>query len=307
VACSGLQPISEPVTEVIEIESVDFPGRLWDPWMPPLSDGADVTIDGSLTIPATDTAVPAVILVHGCGGIGGSERGWVDDLRDEGYASFLLDSFGGRGIGEICSGTETLNVASPIVDLFRAVEKLKDHPYVDGTRIAVVGFSFGGRTALWSAMTRFKEAYGGSTLMAHVAFYPSTCFIRLEAESDVSGAPIRILHGVEDDWTPIDQCEEYVARLADAGVDAELISYPAAHHGFDNETLPPSGTVPIAAPSPGECQFEEIEGRIIDPDTGDIAGVGSPCVQIGVQVGYDRKAHTAAKADLFELLERVFS
>lgn len=307
VACTSLPPIAEPVTEVIEIESVDFPGRLWDPWMPPLSDGAEVTIHGSLTIPATDTAVPAVILLHGCGGIGGSERGWVDDLRDEGYASFLLDSFGGRGIGEICSGTETLNVASPIVDLFRAVEALRDHAYIDGTRIAAVGFSFGGRTALWSAMSRFQEAYGGSTLAAHIAFYPSTCFIRLEAETEVSEAPIRILHGIEDDWTPIDQCEEYAGRLADAGVDAELIAYPAAHHGFDNETLPPAGTMPIAAPSPRGCEFEEIEGQIIDPDTGEVAGVGSPCVQIGVQVGYNREAHTAAKADLFELLDGVFS
>ena len=81
-----------------------------------------VSVDGTLTILSTETPVPAVIIVHGCGGIGGLERGWVADLRDEGCASLLLDSFGGRGITEICPGTETLSVAAPIVDLFRAAE-----------------------------------------------------------------------------------------------------------------------------------------------------------------------------------------
>lgn len=305
--CSSLEPVSEPVTEVIEIESVDLPGTLWEPLAPPMSEGTSVTVDGTLTIPPTDTAVPAVILIHGCGGIGGSERGWVDDLRDDGYASLLLDDFGGRGITEICSGAETLNVASPIVDLFRATEVLQDHPYIDGDRIAVMGFSLGGRTALWSAMTRFEEAYGGGDLAAHIAFYPSTCFMQLDGETEVGAAPIRIFHGSEDDWTPIEQCQDFVSRLSSAGVDAELIAYPGAYHGFDNETLPPSGTMPLDAVSPRNCEFVEIDGRIVDPETGDVAGVGSPCVERGVQVGYDKDAHRAAKADLSELLADVFN
>ena len=100
------------------------------------------------------------------------------------------------------------------------------------------GFSFGGRTALWSAMTRFQDSYGGSELVAHVAFYPSTCFIQLEGETDVGDAPIWIFHGTEDDWTPIDQCQDFVGRLAAAGVDAALNAYPGAHHSSDDETLP---------------------------------------------------------------------
>lgn len=108
--CSSLEPLSEPLTEVIDIETVDFPGTLWDPFMPSLSEGTPVTIEGRLTIPPTETPVPGVIVTHGCGGVGGAERGWVDDLRDDGYASLLLDSFGGRGIAEICTGRETLKL-----------------------------------------------------------------------------------------------------------------------------------------------------------------------------------------------------
>jgi hypothetical protein len=50
----------------------------------------------------------------------------------------------------------------------------------------------------------------------------------------------------------------------------------------------------------------EIGGHIVDPETGDVAVIGFSCVEFGVTVGYHRDAHTAAKADLLELLE-VFS
>lgn len=194
-----------------------------------------------------------------------------------------------------------------IVDLFRAAETLERHPYIDGARIAVIGFSLGGRTALWSAMTRFQDVYEGRELAAHIAFYPSTCFIQLENEADVSGAPIRIFHGTDDDWTPIDQCQDFVDRLSTSGVDADLTVYPGAHHSFDNETLSLSGTARIDPPSPRNCEFIEIAGQIIDPDTGDVAGVGSPCVELGVQYGYNAEAHLAAKEDLSELLADVFA
>lgn len=304
-ACSGPPSLEEDTTETLQIESVDLPGRLWDPFMPPLSEGSPVTVDGRLTIPATDEQAPAVIITHGCGGIGGAERGWVDDLVDEGIAVLLLDSFGGRGIATVCFGRETVNVGSILVDVFRAAETLDNHEYIDGSRVAVMGLSFGGRTALWSSLTRFQDLYEGRPLQAHIAFYPSTCFIRLENEADVSEGPIRIFHGTEDDWTPIDQCQGYVDRLLDAGVDVGLHAFEGALHSFDNETLGLSGSSRIDAPSPRDCEFVEVDGEIIDTDTGDIAGVGSPCVELGVTYGYDAKSHAEAKTLLLDFLSEV--
>ena len=37
--CSTLEPISGPIMELMEVESVDFMGTLWEPLMPPLSEG----------------------------------------------------------------------------------------------------------------------------------------------------------------------------------------------------------------------------------------------------------------------------
>lgn len=304
--CGGLPALEEDTTETLQIESVDLPGRLWDPFMPPISDGSPVTIEGRLTIPATEEPVPAVIVTHGCGGMGGAERGWVDDLVDEGMAVLLLDSFGAREISTVCFGLETLNVGSVLVDVFRAADVLDDHPYVDGSRIAIMGLSFGGRSALWSALTRFQDAYDGIAFQAHVAFYPSTCYIRLVDDTEVSGGPIRIFHGTEDDWVPIEPCEDYVNRLTARGVDAEVYRFPGALHSFDNETLAISGFNQVDAPSPRNCEFVEIEGEIIDPDTGQVAGVGSPCVELGVTYGYDAKAHARAKTLLMDFLAEVF-
>lgn len=307
VACSSLDPLEEQRVEALEIDSVDFPGRLWEPFLPPLSDGEAVLVGGRLTIPPTDDPVPAVIITHGCGGPGGAERGWVDDLVDAGYAVLLLDSFGGRGISTICFGRETLNVASMVVDVYRAAARLSQHEYIDGSRLAVMGFSLGGRTALWSALDRFQDRYDGQPLQAHIAFYPSTCFIQLENEHEVSGGPIRVFHGTADDWTPIGQCREYVERVSAAGVDAALFAYEGALHSFDNETLDSGIVGRLEAPSPRNCEFFEIDGQIIDPDIEDVAGVDSPCVELGVTYGHDPGAHRAARADLLDVLAEALS
>jgi dienelactone hydrolase len=301
-ACGGLSAPEETTVETLEIESVDLPGRLWEPFMPPLSEGTEVTVDGRLTIPPTEGPVPAVIVTHGCGGVGGAERGWVDDLTGAGFGVLLLDSFGGRSIATVCFGRETVNVSSILVDVFRAAEALDAHPYIDGSRLAVMGLSFGRGAALWSSITEFQDLYGGEPLDAYIAFYPSTCFIRLEDEAEVSGGPIRIFHGTEDDWTPIDQCQEYVDRIAARGVDAGLFAFDGARHSFDNETLPISGFSRLNAPSPRNCDFFEMDGEIVDPDSGGVAGVESTCVELGVTYGYDPAAHAEARSLLIDLL-----
>ena len=305
-ACSDLEPLAETTRETIEIESVDLPGALWDPLMPPISTGVPVTIDARLTLPPTDEPVPVVILTHGCGGVGDGEIGWVSFLERMGIGTLLVDSFSARGISSICSGGETVNLGSILVDVFRGAEVIDDHPYVDGNRMAILGLSFGGRAALWSALTRFQDLYDGREFLGHVAFYPSTCYIQLEGEDEVSDGPIRIFHGTADDWTPIDQCRDYIGRLSNAGVDAELLEYEGAHHAFDNSSIQVA-ELAIDALSPRNCTFVERGGEIIDVTTGEPAGVTSRCVRLGVHVGYDEQSRDRAREDLLAFLEEVFA
>lgn len=304
-ACSAAPSLTEITRETVTFESVSFPGSLWDPFMPPLDRGEAVEIDGTLTLPPTDHPVPVVLITHGCGGPSDSELSWASYFASQGIASFSMNHFAGRGISTICFGEETVNVASILLDLYRAADALEDNPYIDSDRMAVLGLSFGGRTALWSALKRFRDMYDGRTFQGHMAFYPSTCFIELEDEAGVTGAPIRIFHGTADDWTPIGQCRDYVGRMTAAGADIELLSYEGAPHGFDNPGAP-SPPIEIPGVSPRNCHFAELDGQIIDLSTGQPGAVGSSCVETGVHYGFDAAARDLAREDVMAFLDQIF-
>ncbi len=308
-ACTALDPLTAAHIEDVEFESLSFPGALWDPFMPPASEGTPVTVRGLLTIPPTESPVPAVVITHGCGGIlASTASSWSLVLNDAGIATFVVNSFGGRGITEICSGRETVNLASMLYDVYRAVDVLQANPYIDGSKIATLGFSFGGRSALWVAMERFLELYDGPAdgLAGYLAFYPASCYLRLDGEEQVKGGPIRIFHGAADDWLPIDHCRGYVNRLQEAGVDAYLYEYPDAHHAFDDSSLMPLLRNPSAL-SPRNCEFVEIDGAIIDPETGEVGSTKAPCVEPGVSAEYQREAHEQSKKDVLGVLDEIFS
>ncbi len=313
VACSGddgsgesVEPISDTLEETIEFESLTFPGQWLDPFMPPMSAGEPSLISGRLLVPPTDEPLPVVVLVHGCGGVSGASLGWTRELEAVGIASFLVDSFSERDIRSVCTGAEGINQATLLVDMYRALDELDEHPYVDTSRVAIMGFSMGGRTALWSAMARFQERYGGRPLDGYLAFYPLGCYIELERETDVAGGPVRIFHGEADDWLPIRQCEEYVGRLEDGGVDIALFSYADALHAFDDRGIPSPMALPGAL-NPGDCSVVERDGALVETSVGGAATVESSCVQRGGSIGHHPEARDRAVVDVMSVLDEVLA
>src|SRR5947209_1944568 len=60
--------------------------------------GKAVSIAGELRIPqGASGRLPAVILLHGSGGLNGGNELWAKHFNEMGIASLLLDSFSGRG------------------------------------------------------------------------------------------------------------------------------------------------------------------------------------------------------------------
>lgn len=97
-------------------------------------------IRGDLGLPAAQIErSPAVVLVHGSGEVGPREDRWVEELRHAGVATFLIDSFTGRGIALSSEDQSQLGSLAMIGDPYLALELLATHPRIDPARISVMG------------------------------------------------------------------------------------------------------------------------------------------------------------------------
>jgi dienelactone hydrolase len=223
----------------------------------------------------------------------------------KGIATFVVNSFTGRELPSLCKGFQAINMSSVMADAYRALALLAAHPRVDPSRIAVIGFSFGGRAALWASHPRFREKYGadGPRFAAHLAYYPASCFIELADENRIE-APIRIFHGTADDWTPVAPCRGYVARLRGMGKDIALFEYEGARHSFPYPYV--NAVTNVMGINFARCDFVERDGNIVDRAAGTIAGYRSPCVTQSATVGEDPEARRKAEADVEGFLAAVF-
>ena len=125
---------------------------------------APTILDGYLFRPAGGDRRPAVVFLHGCGGlfsrttglIESRERAWASELNGRGYAVLMLDSFGPRNHGEMCSQSgfdRELYLKRP-GDAYAALFYLQAQPYVRSDRIGVMGWSEGGGAILYAIRTQ---------------------------------------------------------------------------------------------------------------------------------------------------------
>lgn len=193
-----------------------------------------VVISGDLKFPSGSGPFPAVVLAHGCEGLGSAEAGWAPILRDWGYATFVIDSLRGRGLQEVCTSAATLTGTQRIPDAYGALQILVKHPKIDSARVALMGFSHGGTLTMGASTVWAKETFApaGPAFRAFFAFYPFCNAAYPEGER-ISG-PVRIHTGELDDWAPAEPCVHLAQRLKGSGQDAMATVYRGAHHGFDN-------------------------------------------------------------------------
>lgn len=266
--------------------------------------GREVWLAGELRLPPGAAArVPAVVMVHGSGGISGSADLWARELNSVGVAAFILDSFSGRGITSTVEDQDQLHSLAMMVDAYRALDRLAQHPRIRADRIAVMGFSKGAVASIYSASERFRQMHGGERrFAAHIGLY-TPCNVRYGGDTQVSPVPIRFHHGTADDYVPVAPCRDYVRRLREAGADATLAEYPNGQHGFDSPLSAPLVPVPTAQ-STRNCALEEGEGGVVR-----VVGTSEPyvlrtaaCVARGAHVGHDAAGEAAVKAAVKDFL-----
>jgi dienelactone hydrolase len=204
--------------------------------------GKPADIAGHLFLPKGDGKVPAVILVHGSGGIYSAMTDyWPKQFNAAGIAVFSLDTFGPRGVKSTAEDQTLVPFAADIVDAFAALKLLASHPRIDAKRIAVMGFSRGGATTWRTAVERvngWMKLPDGLRFAAHIPVYAGGCngLLRFSPKAGVFGkAPMLWIHGEADDYTPIGPCREYAAEIGKLGTPVEFVAIKGAHHKFDGD------------------------------------------------------------------------
>ena len=260
--------------------------------------GKPTTITGELRIAQGSGRLPVVVLQHGSGGMGANIEMWSRELNGIGISTFALDGFTGRGLTEVSTDQAKLGRLNFILDIYRALDVLAQHPRVDPTRVAIMGFSRGGQAALYSSVARFQKLWNKSGIepIAYVPFYPD-CMTTYSSDVEVANHPIRIFGGTPDDYNPIAACKPYVERLHEAGHDVELTEYPNAAHAFDSPLGAQPAVVSPNSQTVRNCRIQEAaDGLLINSATKEPFSYKDACVEHGPHLGHDPAATEAALA-----------
>lgn len=188
---------------------------------------------GYLNKPEGPGPFPAVVLLHGCAGLNQAHSHMADQLVKQGYVSLIVDSFGSRGFFNICENPRKLDPLNRAMDAYGALIHLQELPFVDSARIALIGWSHGGSSAL-SAVDRSNDYFfpdeSNSRFKAAVTYYPG-CNVAFRPNFF---ADVLLLIGDRDDWSLPNYCEMMIKYLPPESRPVDFVLYPGATHAFDN-------------------------------------------------------------------------
>jgi dienelactone hydrolase len=207
----------------------------------------DKTFVGYLTRPEPLTGKrPGVLVCHDAGGLREHAKDRARKLTELGYIAFAMDLF-----GEASAGTEQAKarIASLSGDLptFRgrmnaALELLKSQPDVDATRVAAIGFCFGGQAVL-------ELARSGAELACVVGFHSA---LNTTAPEDAKNIKCKVMVclGAKDPIVPAEQRAAFVDEMVKGGVDWQMLLYGQAVHAFTDKAADSYGVWALAYHEP---------------------------------------------------------
>jgi dienelactone hydrolase len=175
---------------------------------------------------------PGVLIVHEWWGLNEYARKRARMLAELGYSVLAVDMFGegkqamhpddaGKFSSELMKNFDDAKAR-----FVAAMDFLKQQPTTDPTRIAAIGYCFGGGVVL-------NMAREGMDLRGVASFHGSLKGVR-PAQSGSVKAKVLVLHGADDKFIPSDQIEAFKQEMTAAGADFRFISYPGALHSFSN-------------------------------------------------------------------------
>ncbi len=187
---------------------------------------------------------PGVLVVHEWWGLNDHARNQARRLAEAGYVGFALDMYGNGKVATHPQDAQafvaevTKDPAVVAARFNAALAQLKQDPHVDTTRIAAIGYCFGGGVVLGMARA-------GADLDAVVTFHGALA-PQTPAPPGKIKARILVLTGAADPFVPPEQVEALKKEMQAAGARLEVVSYPGAKHGFTNPDAGSYGMTQLA-------------------------------------------------------------
>ena len=185
---------------------------------------------------------PAVVGLHRCEGLLNASgapsaryRDWAQHLTAAGFAVVFPDSYSSRGLtGSQCTvrSRAVRSERDRVGDVQAVRAWLHGQPWVTGDRIALLGWSNGGITALWAVRPRLAPKDGKADFRSAAALYPGCRRLLNSAWS--TRVPTLVLVGGADDHNRPAECQQMVAGAKGRSARAVIRVYPGAHHDFDH-------------------------------------------------------------------------
>jgi dienelactone hydrolase len=176
---------------------------------------------------------PCVLIAHAWDGPNEQIRAKASDLARLGYLGFALDVYG-KGIRGGASDDNTELMAPYIGDrallrrrLLAAFAAARRHSFADPSRIAVIGYCFGGLCALDLARAAPPELRG--VVSVHGSLNAPE-FSHTRAIT----AKVLVIHGWKDPIAPEEDVLALTRELSDAGSDWQMLLYGQVAHAFTN-------------------------------------------------------------------------
>jgi dienelactone hydrolase len=238
----------------------------------PSLDDQGTSLDGYLFRSSGDGRRPAAVFLHGCSGMFSPQTGkispiyraWTGLFNSYGHAVLVVDSFGPRQHGEMCSvaGFDLALYRNRPKDAYGALAWLQAQDFVRADRIAALGWSQGGGAVLLSvgqpSLGRPRDMTAPD-FRASVAFYPASCREERLPAGWTTTIPLFVLIGDADVWTPAAPCAAAMGAALARGAAVSMKVYPGAYHAFDAPGLSQrelplyrtrAGIVPIVGTDP---------------------------------------------------------
>jgi dienelactone hydrolase len=203
-------------------------------------EASGTTMIGRLALPDGEGSRPAVLIAHEGNGLDDHQKERAERFAELGYVAFALDYHGaGEPLVERADINARLTRFMDDPELTREVataglDVLLAQPRTDASKVAAVGYCFGGTLVLELART-------GADVKAIVGFHPGLTTARPEDSANIAGT-VLVCVGADDPLVPVEQRLAFEAEMRAAGVDWRMNLYGGAQHSFTHPRAHAAGS-----------------------------------------------------------------